>query len=377
MMDWQEINTWRKARRVELRQHRLALSPAERKPLWEKIGQTVEAAFPELEAAELGFYWPFRGEVDPLPLVRRLVARGARAALPVVVDRHGPVEFWAWRPGQKLVPGVWDIPVPAEREPLQPTALLAPLLGFDRRGYRLGNGGGYYDRTLAALEPRPFAIGIGLELGRLDTIHPQPHDVPMDAIVTEAGLYWPPVSADGAPGDPEPSSPVCYAREADPGYFGFLSEPEVRDLLDGLLADARAWARTAAACGQEQPLPEVLAPLDALRTQESRFCALLTRRMRRLGGEPTRATGPAHDRALRVAGLADRLAYLARGLAEGAGDLERTLPRLRDERLYEELLAMQAALASHAERLAALSGRPGGAAGSGKARPAPAAGRGK
>jgi 5-formyltetrahydrofolate cyclo-ligase len=63
-----------------------------------------------------------------------------------------------------------------------------PLLGFDAAGYRLGQGGGYYDRTLANLPQRPLTIGIGYEFGRLETIHPQPHDIPMDAIVTERGV---------------------------------------------------------------------------------------------------------------------------------------------------------------------------------------------
>lgn len=71
---------------------------------------------------------------------------------------------------------------------MRSTALLVPLVGFDADGFRLGYGGGYYDRTLAVLEPKPLTIGIGFELGRLETIHPQPHDVPMDAIVTEAGV---------------------------------------------------------------------------------------------------------------------------------------------------------------------------------------------
>ena len=78
----------------------------------------------------------------------------------------------AWRPH-----GAWTAGALA--------AGLAPLVGFDSCGYRLGYGGGYYDRTLAAATPKPLAIGVGFELSRLDTIHPQPHDVPMDFIVTE------------------------------------------------------------------------------------------------------------------------------------------------------------------------------------------------
>jgi 5-formyltetrahydrofolate cyclo-ligase len=85
--------------------------------------------------------------------------------------------------------GVYDIPVPKERPIVLTDLVLAPLGGFDGQRYLLGYGGGYFDRTLAALQPRPAAIGVGFELGRLDTVHPQPHDIAMTAIVTEAGSF--------------------------------------------------------------------------------------------------------------------------------------------------------------------------------------------
>lgn len=86
--------------------------------------------------------------------------------------------------------GIWNIPVPADRVPIHPSLLLVPLVGFDARGYRLGYGGGYYDRTLTVLNPRPLTIGVGLGLGQLSTIHPQPHDIAMDAIATDDDLLW-------------------------------------------------------------------------------------------------------------------------------------------------------------------------------------------
>ena len=104
--------------------------------------------------------------------------------------------------------GIWNIPIPAERVVVEPTALLVPLVGFDREHYRLGYGGGYYDRTLGAKSPRPYAIGVGYESGRLATIHPQPHDIPMDAIVTEAGVE---AAEDDACGTF--SSPPCFMHE--------------------------------------------------------------------------------------------------------------------------------------------------------------------
>jgi 5,10-methenyltetrahydrofolate synthetase len=138
----------------------------------------------------VGFCWPYRGEFDPRFAVRRLRENGARAALPRVVARGAPLQFQTWWPGAPLRRGVLGIPVPDGTEPLKPQALLVPPVGFDACGYRLGYGAGYFDRTLAAAAPRPLAIAVAFELARMPTIHPQPHDVPMDFVVTEAGVHW-------------------------------------------------------------------------------------------------------------------------------------------------------------------------------------------
>jgi 5-formyltetrahydrofolate cyclo-ligase len=188
VLSWDEIRRWRREQRARLIARRKAIPQDERRRLQPPVLELVEQHFPELANALVGFYWPIRGEIGLHGLVRRLVEQGARAALPVVVEKGQPLEFRAWRPGAPLERGVWNIPVPATREVVRPTALLVPLVGFDAKGYRLGYGGGYYDRTLAGLSPKPLAIGIGYELGRLLTIHPQPHDIPMDAIVTETGV---------------------------------------------------------------------------------------------------------------------------------------------------------------------------------------------
>ena len=138
----------------------------------------------------LGVYWPFQAEFDPRPVIDWLIAEGSAVALPAVVDKQGPLEYRAWRPGEPLVDGVWNIPTPQNREIVIPQAVLAPLVGFDRDCYRLGYGGGYFDRTLAALSPRPLAIGVGFELSQIETIYPQPFDIPMDVVVTEAGIRY-------------------------------------------------------------------------------------------------------------------------------------------------------------------------------------------
>jgi 5-formyltetrahydrofolate cyclo-ligase len=155
-------------------------------------GRAIEARLRELLKEQtgivLGVYWPFQAEFDPRPVVDWLIARGSSVALPAVVDNKGPLEYRAWRPGEPLVDGVWNIPVPEKGDLVIPHAVLAPVVGFDRQCYRLGYGGGYFDRTLAALSPRPRAIGVGFELSQIETIYPQPFDMPMDLVVTEAEI---------------------------------------------------------------------------------------------------------------------------------------------------------------------------------------------
>ncbi|HWB49021.1 MAG TPA: 5-formyltetrahydrofolate cyclo-ligase [Stellaceae bacterium] len=186
-MDATEVKTWRRSERERLLALRMAMPPALRRAAGERIAAAVEGIVAERPGI-LGIYWPFRAEFDPRPLVDRLIAAGRAVALPVVVDKKGPLEYRAWRPGEALVAGVWDIPVPEKRELVIPSMVLAPVVGFDAAGYRLGYGGGYFDRTLASLDPRPLAIGVGFAAQRIATIHPQPFDIPMDVIVTEAGV---------------------------------------------------------------------------------------------------------------------------------------------------------------------------------------------
>lgn len=187
LQTWEQVRAWRRTERAALIARRVAVPAAERLERDEAITDHLRAAVPDLARRRVGFYWPFKGEYDPRPLARALHQEGARLALPVVAAKGQALIFRDWRPGTRMVPGVWNIPIPAEGEEVTPDTLLIPLVGFDARGYRLGYGGGYYDRTLAAIAPRPLAIGIGFEVLRLATIHPQPHDVRMDLVVTEAG----------------------------------------------------------------------------------------------------------------------------------------------------------------------------------------------
>jgi 5-formyltetrahydrofolate cyclo-ligase len=188
---WAEIRPWRKAMRETLIRGRVDAGPAQRAEWSRPIEAELRRLIPGLGVKTVGFYWPFRGEFDARPLVRDLIKSGVTAALPAVVQPKTPLEFRRWAPGTALEPGVYSIPIPKERNLLEPELLIVPLVGFDPAGYRLGYGGGYYDRTIASFAKKPQAIGVGFELSRLTTIHPQPHDIPMSVILTESGRVFP------------------------------------------------------------------------------------------------------------------------------------------------------------------------------------------
>jgi 5-formyltetrahydrofolate cyclo-ligase len=189
--DWPAVQAFRKTKRAELLARRRMLDLDERKRYTNALTERLLAAVELRSFAVLGFYWPIRGELDLRDVARRHVEAGGTAALPVVVAKNAPVEFWQWQPGAAMQRGFWNIPVPAERRVVTPDALLIPLVGYDAAGYRLGYGGGYYDRTLAAARPRPFRIGVGYDDSAIETIHPQPHDIPMSLIVTQHRLLHP------------------------------------------------------------------------------------------------------------------------------------------------------------------------------------------
>jgi 5,10-methenyltetrahydrofolate synthetase len=188
-----DVARWRRAERKRLLAERAALPVAAREEIAAALAAGLEALLAELLGPIAGLvisaYWPIKSEPDLRGWLGRLHAAGAVTALPVVETRAAPLVFRRWRPGARMTRGHWNIPVPPEDAGIvKPEITLAPLVGWDGEGYRLGYGGGYFDRTLAALSPRPFVIGVGFDGARLATIHPQPHDVPMDAIVTESGL---------------------------------------------------------------------------------------------------------------------------------------------------------------------------------------------
>jgi 5-formyltetrahydrofolate cyclo-ligase len=135
-------------------------------------------------------YHALGAELSPWPVLRRLAQAGARIALPVAVTAHAPLVFRAWAADQAMRADAAKIPSPTEdAEALTPQLLITPLLAFDGDGYRLGQGGGYYDRTIAALRARGplFVIGLAYAGQRIDRAPREAHDQPLDAILTENG----------------------------------------------------------------------------------------------------------------------------------------------------------------------------------------------
>ena len=243
-----ELKSWRNARRADLLARRESFDAATRAAWGRAISRTISESFPLLAGKKLGIYWPIRAEFDPRFVAHEFRLKGAVIALPVVRGKGQPLMFREWGPQTEMAKGGLDIPYPVNSPEITPDACLVPPVGFDGNGYRLGYGAGFFDRTLAALSPRPLAIGVAFECARIATIHPQPHDIALDFIVTELGVFAARAAglaatqaeeanhlaaglvearrlaheAQAAPNAGELASPVCYAREFvkdGPGYF--------------------------------------------------------------------------------------------------------------------------------------------------------------
>lgn len=222
MTSWDEIKLWRKQARKAILAARVALPPTLRQGMTAAL---MERLHPLLKDAEppISFYWPFRGEPDLRPLMRMLAAENIELALPVGERLGEPLTFRPWTPGCAMTRGIWDIPIPSTDIEVVPRTLLAPLVGFDASLYRLGYGGGFFDRTLARIGHGADVIGVGFAMFQLPSIKPQPHDISMQRIVTER-------SAALGIGDRNSSS-VCYAEDAEPRYTGEIEPAELAEAL--------------------------------------------------------------------------------------------------------------------------------------------------
>ncbi|RYF27498.1 MAG: 5-formyltetrahydrofolate cyclo-ligase [Comamonadaceae bacterium] len=173
------------------------------------------------EDVVIGAYWPIKGEFDPLPALYRwqedaILSQGSepnqapahegraeaatenianrsprKIGLPVVNKLHKTLTFHAWYPGCPMEEDAYGIPKPKDTEIIVPTLLFVPCVGYGPGGFRLGYGGGFYDRTLATLQPKPFTVGLGYSHGWLPDLEPEPHDVALDAILNDKGVVWP------------------------------------------------------------------------------------------------------------------------------------------------------------------------------------------
>jgi 5,10-methenyltetrahydrofolate synthetase len=172
------------ALRRALKEARRAVAPDLRVQWDAHIGAQVMAWWRLRQVPALGVYLPIHGEPDLRAAYSELARAGVRLALPVVVQRDAPLAFAAWTPGQPLVADGMGVMVPGDLHFVErPPALLVPCLGFSAEGYRLGYGGGYYDRTLEAA-PRPYTLGIAYACQQAQFAH-APHDVALDVVVTE------------------------------------------------------------------------------------------------------------------------------------------------------------------------------------------------
>lgn len=150
----------------------------------------------------IGAYWPIKGEFDPLPALFRWQEAGMEAdalaasrrrkiGLPVINKATRTMTFHRWYPGCPMEEDAYGIPKPKDTEIVEPTLLFVPCLGYGPGGYRLGYGGGFYDRTLNELKPRPFTVGLSYSIGFLPDLEPEPHDIPLDAVLNDHGVAWP------------------------------------------------------------------------------------------------------------------------------------------------------------------------------------------
>lgn len=189
------IMEWRRGERARQIEARLRAPVSDRQVASARIAERLDGHFRGTGLLRAGVtlsaYWPLRGEPDLRSWLGRLHEQGVICVMPVVVEKGAPLVFRRWSPGCAMEKGFWNIPVPAAPEEFIPRLLIAPVVGFDAQCYRLGYGGGYFDRTLARLRERgePFHVaGVGYEMARLSSIEPLPHDIALQAIVTESGV---------------------------------------------------------------------------------------------------------------------------------------------------------------------------------------------
>lgn len=181
-----DVIRWRKAERERLIGARLVLSAIYRAEQSSTIASDLNRLLLPAPGTVVSVYWPIKAEPDLRPWMHAMSECGVRIALPVAVALGQPLKFREWRPNARIARGLWKIPYPADGAEVVPSVVIAPVVGFDKDCFRLGYGGGFFDRTLAGFDAAPLVIGVGYAGALIPTIFPQPHDIPMDWIITGA-----------------------------------------------------------------------------------------------------------------------------------------------------------------------------------------------
>ena len=157
-----------------------------------QLQEVLRAWLIERHETAIGAYWPIKGEFDALPALFRWADADEERCigLPVIDKITKLLSFQMWFPGCEMEEDAFGIPKPKGTPTFVPTLLLVPCVGFGPKGLRLGYGGGFYDRTLATVQPRPFTVGLAYSNGFVPWLTAEPHDIPLDAMLTDEGLAW-------------------------------------------------------------------------------------------------------------------------------------------------------------------------------------------
>lgn len=210
-MNATDLRSWRRSLRERMLAERAALDAETRAAAAAAIIRELTALAAVFPPGPVAFTWPIRDEIDLRPFALSLIAQGRIVGLPVIVAKNAPMVFRRWTPQTPMTTGVWDIPIPEPDERIVPRVVLLPCVAVDRAGYRLGYGGGYFDRTLPTIRPRPLIVGIAHAFARIDSIQPQPYDQRLDLLVTEQGSE----QFAAADEEVECASPPCFSGAID------------------------------------------------------------------------------------------------------------------------------------------------------------------
>jgi 5-formyltetrahydrofolate cyclo-ligase len=180
----------KKALRKQLQAERQAMNDRHQRSV--HLQEVLRVWLVGRQESTIGAYWPIKGEFDALPALYRWSEADSqrRIGLPVINRDTKQLRFHTWYPGCPMEEDAYGIPKPKDTEAFEPLLLLVPCVGFGPGGLRLGYGGGFYDRTLAALVPRPITVGVGYSHGHVPWLTAEKHDVPLDAMLTDEGLFW-------------------------------------------------------------------------------------------------------------------------------------------------------------------------------------------